>query len=129
MQFNRSRLALVALLACALLGPGWRGELVAVEHAELLSAARASKAARVFGISLGDPPLGERWHAQYVGRSLPVVFHDLGLRKSLPALVPPDFAAHLPAGAERADAYYRVSVALHWPWWRPGGGVDWSSAR
>jgi hypothetical protein len=52
-----------------------------------------------------------------------------GLRRIAPRCVPPSFAAHMPAGEagrpQRADGYYRVVASWRWPWWWPGGGVDW----
>lgn len=125
MRWTRRRLIALAALAAVALAPGWRAVLVPVPHAEVLAAARASSAARVFGISLSDAPRSERWHAQYVDRALPVICHDFGVQSSLPSLLPPDFVAHLAAGAERADGYFRVVTSTHWPWWRPGGGVAW----
>jgi len=124
-QLTRRRLILVSVLVAIGLAPGWRASLSPVEHEELLAASRESDAARVFGISLSDGPRSERWHAQYVGRSLPMILHDLGVQAALPSLLPPDFAAHLAVGAERADGYFRVVTEAHWPWWRPGGGVSW----
>jgi len=127
-RWTRRRLIALALVGVAVAAPGWRATLYPVSHEELLAAARAAAAVRVFGISLADGPNSERWHAQFVGRALPVVLHDLGVRGALPSLVPPDYAAHIPAGAERADGYYEVVAETHWPWWRPGGGVEWRTS-
>ena len=37
--------------------------------------------------------------------------------------------AHIPPGIDllpqRADAYFAVQTSWRWPWWWPGGGVDW----
>ena len=125
MFWTRRRIVLAALCAAVLLAPGWSGSLEPTAHGNVLVAARASSSAQVFGVALEGE--AGTWHAQYVGRSLPVVLHDMGLGGALTAVVPPDFAAHIPRGAERADGYFRVETAWHWPWWWPGGGVAWTA--
>lgn len=117
---------LAALLAGAalLLAPGWSAVLVPAPHDEVLDAASRSRTQT--GVTRpGDAP-GEEWHLQYLDSWTVRMMDELGLRKQAPRVAPPDFAAHVPAGSERADAYYRVASRVHWPWWRPGGGMDWS---
>jgi hypothetical protein len=113
--------------------PGWRGELVPVPHEEVLLAAKARDADDVFGVSRDGEVPGERWHAQYLGGRTAKLLDVLNLRAWATRLTPPDFAAHIPPGPEdlpeRADAYFRVATTTRWPWWWPGGGVDWRLPR
>jgi hypothetical protein len=117
----------VAAAALALLAPGWRADLVRVPHEEALAAAARSRS-QLGAVRAGDAP-GEEWHVQYLDSWWARMLAELGLRARLPALVPPDFAAHVAAGSARADGYFRADAAVHWPWWRPGGGVDWTGAE
>ncbi len=115
--------AAAALLAL----PGWRGSLVPCTHDEILSAAALHGAP--FGVSVPGAEPGEEWHAEYLDSGLARLLADVGMRGVAPSLVPPDFAAHVPAapggGVQRADAWYRVETSRRWPWWWPGGGMSW----
>lgn len=118
------KLAGALVLAAAALWPGWSARLVPADHEALLAAAGRSRSP-LGVVRPGDAP-GEEWHVQYLD-SWPVRLLDgMSLRHLAPALVPPDFAAHVPAGTGRADAYFRAEPHLRWPWWLPGGGVDWT---
>ena len=122
---------LIAAVCAApvLLAPGWRATLEPTSHDALLATMRSADPEGVFGVSRRGRQRGEEWHAQYAGGGLPRLLRALGVRGALPALVPPRYAAHVPAGAERADGYFSVRATAHWPWWRPGGGVDWHDPR
>jgi len=119
---------LLVALPClaAVLLPGWSARLEPVDHEAVLAAARSASPGDVFGVARPGARDGETWHAQYHDSVVARVLHGAGLRGALPGLLPPAFAAHIPVGAERADGYFRVRTSVHWPWWWPGGGVDWS---
>jgi hypothetical protein len=126
-------LVLAALCGTVLLLPGWRGVLVETPHDDVLAAAREAVPDRVFGVTrpaeLDGGRDGGEWHAQYHGSLAARLLRGAGMGASLTRIVPPAFAAHVPPRAERADGYFRIETALHWPWWRPGGGVDWHDPR
>jgi hypothetical protein len=123
---RRWKLAAAFAAAALALAPGWRATLAPVDHEEVLEAASRSRTQT--GVTRpGDAP-GEQWHLQYLDSWTVRMLDELGLRGRAPSVAPPTFAAHLPAGSQRADAYYRVVTEGHWPWWRPGRGVDWSGA-
>jgi hypothetical protein len=121
----RWKVVVAAAGAAAVLAPGWRGSLVPVDHDEILAAAGRSRTQ--LGVSRpGDA--GAEWHLQYLDSYAVRWLDELGLRRRAPWLVAPDFVAHVPpsaGGVVRADAYFRVATRTHWPWWRPGGGVEW----
>ena len=104
--------------------PGWRAELVPVPRETILGEARRVADFEVFGVSRPGKA-GDTWHAQYIARPLATRLHNVGVEARLPAFCAPDFVAHIPRGAVRSDATYRVVTEVHWPWWRPGGGIDW----
>jgi hypothetical protein len=120
----------ISLAVAPFLVPGWRGELVPVSsHDDIIRKASGYDAGEVFGVSRkGDTP-GEEWHSQFMGSSTAQFLDLVALRGIAPSIVPPTCVAHIPPGAdlrpERADGYYWVEVHLRWPWWWPGGGVDW----
>ena len=132
----RIGLGVLAAAACA---PGWEASLVPVEHDEVLAA--AAQASSAFGVTRPGTGAGDEWHAQYLDSGLARLLSAVGLRGTIPSLVPPDFAAHIPGPvvpavvptgdtggrgvATRADGYFRVETRARWPWWRPGGGVRW----
>jgi hypothetical protein len=122
------RILLISGAALPFALPGWRGELVPVEHDAILADAARYDAGDVFGVSLAGEKEGEEWHAQFMGSRPAAALDALALRKLAPRLVPPDYVAHIPPGTDalpsRADAYFRVVVHARWPWWWPGGGVD-----
>jgi hypothetical protein len=127
---TKKRLWIAAAVAPFLL-PGWRGDLHPVPHEEILIESRKFDADDVIGaIRDGDAP-GEEWHLEFMGSRAAAFFDLLNLRGLATHLVPPRFAAHVPPGAdalpERADAYYRVETRTRWPWWWPGGGVEWKA--
>lgn len=126
---RRRRIVLAAVCAAVLLLPGWRAGLREVPHAAVLAAARDAPPDTVFGVVRHDAEDGAEWHAQYHGSALARLLHGVGMGGSIASLLPPDLAAHVPAGAERADGYFEVVAAVHWPWWLPGGGVDWRDPR
>lgn len=119
----------LALLAAAALAPGWEATLVPVPHDDVLAA--ASRASSALGVVRPGSGRGDEWHVQYLDSGAARLLADLGLRRALPSLLAPDFAAHVPGPvgprevATRADGYFRVEPDLRWPWWRPGGGVRW----
>jgi len=109
--------------------PGWRGELVPVPHEEIiLDAARFDAGDVIPATRAGDQP-GEEWHAQFMGSRWAAFFDVVNLRGLATRFVPPKYVAHIPPGfdelPERADAYFRVETTTRWPWWWPGGGLDW----
>ncbi len=106
--------------------PGWRGDLAPVPHGSVLAAARASPSGSVVGVEVRDAA-GGTWHAQYVGSGAARVLRGLGLGGSVASLVPPDHAARIVDG--KGAGYYAVEPSMRWPWWWPGGGVDWISAE
>ncbi len=122
------RALLISGAALPFVLPGWRGELVPVDHDEILAQAARYDAGEVFGVSLAGEKDGEEWHAQFMGSRAADSINALALRKLAPRLVPPAYVAHIPPGTEglptRADAYYRVVAHARWPWWWPGGGMD-----
>lgn len=124
----KRRLLLVPV-AVLVLAPGWSGRLVPIEHDEVLRECRRHDAGEVFGASRDGDVAGEEWHAQYVASPAARFLDALNLRGFATRVVPPMFAAHIPPGMdllpERADAYFRVETSWRWPWWWPGGGVDW----
>ena len=133
---RRRMLLLAALCGTALLLPGWRGRLVAAPHDDVLAAARGAAPDSVFGVSRvagsGGAPgsaAGGTWHAQYHDNRVAGLLRRAGMGASLTRLIPPAFVAHIPPRAERADGYFRVETSIHWPWWRPGGGLEWSDPR
>lgn len=118
---------MACVAAVVMVLPGWRAQLVPVEHDVVLEAASRSRTQT--GVVRAGAAPGEEWHVQYLD-SWPVrMLDEFGLRRAATALVPPDFAAHVPSGSMRADAYFRAESATHWPWWRAGGGVEWSVPR
>ena len=126
---RRRLLVVAALCAVALLLPGWRGELREVPHTEVLAAARAVPPGTVFGVEVPDVDGAGTWHAQYLDSVIARLLRAAGMGASLTAVLPPSFAAHIPAGAERADGYFRLDARVHWPWWAPRGGVEWRDPR
>ncbi|MCG3135005.1 MAG: hypothetical protein HMLKMBBP_02498 [Planctomycetes bacterium] len=116
---------LAAVGAAAALSPGWRGRLVPATHDEILEAAAR---VRGIGVSIADgTDTGGRFDLQYLGSGWAALLPAAGLRAAVPRIVPPDFAAHVPppvGGVQRADSYHRIVTEWHWPWWRPGGGLD-----
>ncbi len=119
----------IAAVVVPLLLPGWRGELVPVPHAEIiLDASRYDAADVIPATRVGDAP-GEQWHLQFMGSPWASMFDTLNLREFAARVAPPQYVAHIPPGLddlpERADAYFRVKTAVRWPWWWPGGGVDY----
>jgi len=121
---RRLRRLLWALLpATLLLAPGWRADLLPVRHEQMWDDLRSSAGA--IGVARPVGGNGEEWHATYLESGLAEALESLRMRDFLPALVPPDYAAHIPAGGTHADGYYEVRTRTHWPWWWPGGGVDW----
>ncbi len=128
LQPNRRVALAAALLVLAAAAPGWRGELVPVEHEDVLAASRAAPPSTVFGVARDGAVPGERWHAQYAGSGVAAALHDAGMGAGLTRVLPPRFAAHLAPGAEHADGYFRVEARVHWPWWRSGAGVAWGDA-
>jgi hypothetical protein len=125
---NRKRLW-IALCVAPLLVPGWRGVLVPVGHDEILRESARHAADDVFGASRRGERAGETWNIQYMGGRWAALLDRCGLRGFATRVAPPQFAAHVPPGPdglpERADGYYRVETSWRWPWWWPGGGVDW----
>lgn len=119
----------IACLVVPFVLPGWRGDLVPVPNDQVILASAQFDAGDVFGTSRPGEREGEEWHAQYMGSGAARFLDLLGLRRFATHLVPPAFAAHIPPGSDklphRADGYYRVETHLRWPWWWPGGGVDW----
>lgn len=109
---------LASVAACVLLAPGWRGRLspaqVSIPHA-----------ATVTGASRAGEADGEDWHASYVGRPGPTALGAVLPDAVLLRVFAPDYVAHIPPGSVKADGYFAVEQELHWPWWRPGGGLDW----
>jgi hypothetical protein len=120
---RRRRIAGAALAAAVALAPGWRAALVPEDHEAILAAASRSRSQ--IGVALPGDLAGEAWHVQYLDSYWVRVLDEVGLRGSASSLVPPDYAAHIPPGTDRADGYFRVLGEWHWPWWRPGGGVEW----
>ncbi len=119
------RAAVLGSLLAVVVVPGWRADLWPVDHDAVLAASRAADPDHVFGIALDGAEPGERWHAHYTDSRLASWLHGAGMAGAITSVVTPDHAAHLPPGAERADGYFRVESTVHWPWWRPGGGVHW----
>lgn len=117
----------LAVAAAAALAPGWAAEFVPEDHEAILDAAGRSRSQ--LGVTRAGEAAGEEWHLQYLDSGWVALLDELGLRRRAPALVPPDFAAHIPPGSDRADGYFRVASRWHWPWWRPGGGLDWRVPR
>jgi hypothetical protein len=119
----------IAAAAALFLLPGWQGRLVPVPHEEILLESARHDADEVFGVSRPGEAPGERWNVQYMGGGAAKLFDLLNLRGFATRVVPPRFAAHIPEGPEdlpeRADGYFRIETSLRWPWWFPGGGVDW----
>jgi hypothetical protein len=101
-----------------------------VPHEEVIVASAKFDASEVFGASRPGARDGEEWHATYMGSRPAKLLDLLNLRGFATRVVPPAFVAHIPPGAddlpERADGYYRVLTSWRWPWWWPGGGVDWT---
>jgi hypothetical protein len=121
------------LIACGILPvllPGWGGDLVPVPHEEIIVEAAKHDADEVFGASRPGERAGEEWHAQFMGSTPAQVLDFLNLRGFATHVVPPAYVAHIPPGAdllpERADGYFKVVTHWRWPWWWPGGGVDWT---
>lgn len=110
--------------AVLLLLPGWGAVLAPVPHRDVMSAMR--RADSVAGVARPAEGGGE-WHASYVDSPLAETFAAAGLRGATLRLVPPDFAAYVPAGARMAREYYAVRASIRWPWWWPGGGVIWEA--
>jgi hypothetical protein len=123
------RRILVACGVAPFLLPGWRGDLVPVAHDEIIVAASKYDASEVFGATRRGDREGEEWHAQFMGSGAAQFLDFLNLRGFATRVVPPAYVAHIPPGAdllpERADGYYKVVTHWRWPWWWPGGGVDW----
>lgn len=121
------RVLLISCLALPFAMPGWRGELVPVDHAAILADAATYDAGDVFGVSLPGERDGEEWHAQFMGSRAAHALDALALRRLAPRVVPPAYVAHIPPGTDalpsRADAYFRVVAHTRWPWWWPGGGL------
>ncbi len=109
--------------------PGWRGTLVPVPHEEIILDAATYDAGEVIPATRAGDAQGEEWHAQYMGSRAAAVLEFLNLRSVATYLAPPKYVAHIPPGPddlpERADAYFRVDTSWRWPWWWPGGGLDW----
>ena len=110
--------------------PGWRGDLVPVPNDQVILAASqfstpatcSPRAVPARGRARSGTP--STWAA--TPRACSTCSGCAGSRRHV---VAPSFAAHIPPGSEnlaqRADGYYRVDTHLRWPWWWPGGGVDW----
>ena len=125
MASSRVRKALWQVpLAVLALAPGWRGTLVGVTEDEKWARLRGADSA--VGVSRPGEREGEEWHASYVDSAPARILETFGARSLLLRLTPPDLVAHMPVGARHADGYYRVESHLRWPWWWPGGGVDWT---
>ncbi len=116
------RLVWAAPLIVLLLLPGWAAELKPVAHEILLR--RVQRADNVVGVRRavdGDP--GE-WQATYADSVTASALSALNLRGMTTYVAPPLYVAYIPEGA-RLGEYFRVETHLHWPWWLPGGGVQW----
>jgi len=112
-------------LAVGLL-PGWRAELRPVPHASVLAAAAAAPGGSVTGVEVRDGA-GRTWHAQYLGSGAASLLSGLGLGGGVASLVPPDHVAWIVDG--KAAGYFAVERSLRWPWWWPGGGVNWDTSE
>ena len=121
------RLLFAVPVACAVLAPGWSASLERLHYEQMWD--QLKQADNAVGVSHVPVVGGEEWHATYVDDSLAGLFSSLNLRGFLPTFSPPDYVAHIPAGELHADAHYRVETHLRWPWWWPGGGVEWSAPR
>ena len=95
-----------------------------MRHDDLLAVVRASRTK--VPVSHPGQREGEMWHLTYVDDGLANFVKWLRLKQTLPHTLPADFVAHIPPGRYRADGYYRVETEGHWPWWWPGGGMDWT---
>ena len=131
-RLGRRSSAIIALIGLGALVPGWSGRLVRADHEAMLAEAAQSHTqlgvTRAGGSGDADDAgaAGEEWHLQYLD-SWPVrMLEEMGLRPQAAHIVPPTFVAHVPPGADRADGYFRIETSWHWPWWRPGGGLDWT---
>jgi hypothetical protein len=113
------------LLVVLVLLPGWEGRLVPIAHDDVFEVVRRAEGVRAVPVrGAGDE---DRWHANYVDRWEAETLGTLVPDAVLARLSPPDFAAFLPAGSRHATTYYRVEGSTHWPWWWPGGGIDFDA--
>lgn len=103
--------------------PGWGADLKPTPHETMLSSLRASP--DVFGVTREIEGDGGEWHATYMDNAAAGALTTLNLRGLCTRVVPPDFVAYIPPGARMADEYMSLDVRLRWPWWWPGGGIDW----
>lgn len=120
----RRRLWIVPV-AIVLLLPGWSARLRPLSYEEMWDHLQRTTSA--VGVARAAEVDGAEWHATYVENGFAESCASLGLRHILPALSPPDYVAHIPAGGIHPDAYYRVESSVRWPWWWPGGGIDWTT--
>ena len=118
----------LAPAAVLVLAPGWSGTFVPVTNDDIIAHSQHFRGDDVFGVVRAGEQ-GEEWHAEYMGSGTANLLSTLGLRSAATSVVPPTFVAHVPPGApdrpQRADAWFRVEPHVHWPWWRPGGGIRW----
>lgn len=119
------RLLLALPIALLVLAPGWRGRLAPLRYEQMWDALQSADDA--IGVAYVPVEDGPEWHATYVDDGVASAVRALNLRTYLPHLSPPDFVAHIPAGELHADAHFRVESSVHWPWWWPGGGMDWTA--
>ena len=123
------RRALFGVLAVLVLLPGWAGDLVPVDSNEMLRDLTRRDASEAVVATRGGDKEGEEWHVRFLDSGWARVFDLLNARGLATRTVPPAYVAHIPPGADelsvRADGYYRVETRWRWPWWWPGGGVDW----
>lgn len=121
-------------IACAVAPvvlPGWSGVLVPVSGDERIVEAGKYAADEVVPATRRGDVAGEEWHVTFMGSRAAEFLDFLNLRTFATHVVPPTFVAHIPPGTdllpERADGYFKVVTRWRWPWWWPGGGVDWTN--
>jgi hypothetical protein len=119
------RALLVAPFVIVLALPGWSARLRPLGYEEMWNHLQRTNSA--VGVTRAAEIDGAEWHATYVDDDFAEFCSGLGLRHVLPALRAPDYVAHVPAGGIHPDARYRVEATTRWPWWWPGGGVDWTA--
>ncbi len=103
--------------------PGWGGSLRSFPHETML--ARLRRTSDVFGVTRQAEQEGGEWHVTYADSTAAGLLSTLNLRTLCTYVVPPDYVAYIAPGARMADDYYLVETRLRWPWWWPGGGVEW----
>ena len=122
----RVRRTLLALpLVAVVFAPGWSASLAPLRYEDMWGTLQTADDA--IGVAYVPEEDGPEWHATYVDDGLASVFRSLNLRSYMPHVSPPDFVAFIPAGELHANAHFRVESRMHWPWWWPGGGMDWSA--